>query len=53
MSAPAALQRVFPDSNVLIEGLFAPCHFTPQVAARSGLRIVTPHQCLAQCRLLP
>jgi predicted nucleic acid-binding protein len=27
-------------------------HFTPEVAARTGLRIVTPHEFLAQCRLL-
>jgi predicted nucleic acid-binding protein len=28
-------------------------HFTPDVAARTGLRIVTPHDFLAQCRLQP
>jgi predicted nucleic acid-binding protein len=28
-------------------------HFTPEVAARTGLRIVTPHEFLAQCRLQP
>jgi len=28
-------------------------HFTPEVAAPTGLRIVTPHEFLAQCRLLP
>lgn len=28
-------------------------HFTPEVAARTSLRIVTPHEFLAQCRLLP
>jgi hypothetical protein len=28
-------------------------HFTPEVAVRTGLRIVTPHEFLAQCRLQP
>jgi predicted nucleic acid-binding protein len=28
-------------------------HFTPEVAARTRLRIVTPHEFLAQCRLQP
>ena len=28
-------------------------HFTPEVAARTGLRIVTPHEFLTQCRLQP
>jgi predicted nucleic acid-binding protein len=28
-------------------------HFTPEVAARTGLRIVTPNEFLAQCRLQP
>lgn len=28
-------------------------HFTPEVAARTGIRIVTPHDFLAQCRLQP
>jgi predicted nucleic acid-binding protein len=28
-------------------------HFTPEVAAQTGLRIVTPHEFLAQCRLQP
>jgi len=28
-------------------------HFTPEVAARTGLRIVTPHEFLARCRLQP
>jgi predicted nucleic acid-binding protein len=28
-------------------------HFTPEVAARTGLRIVTPREFLAQCRLQP
>jgi hypothetical protein len=28
-------------------------HFTAEVAARTGLRIVTPHEFLAQCRLQP
>jgi predicted nucleic acid-binding protein len=26
-------------------------HFTPEVAVRTGLRIATPHEFLAQCRL--
>jgi predicted nucleic acid-binding protein len=28
-------------------------HFTPEVAARTGLRIVTPNEFLTQCRLQP